>query len=888
MTDRLEEALALYLTFDAQRESREEFLDRHDEFRDLLEPMFDDPDQALEPEHEDDSGRRLGDFRIVCELGRGGMGVVYEARQVSLDRRVALKVLAAHMTLHPTAVARFKSEALTAARLDHPNIVDIYSVGSEGDYHYFAMERVDGLPLDEHFAEPPDDPTELVRCLVQIAQALHSAHLAGVLHRDVKPSNILVGRDGVAKLTDFGLAREQGLPSLTATGEFAGTPYYVSPEQAVGAGDLDARTDVFSLGATMFELLTGHRPFEGSHSQEVLGKILRRDPVDPRQHNPRVPADLAAITLKALEKDRGRRYATAQALADDLKAFLGGNAVQARQLTRTGRVLRWARRNPLVAGLSTALAAFLIGGAAWILVQNAQLRETLRELRELSDIRVVSRLNGDRFRVAAARQEDAVALGAWLESSEQVVARSAQHRANLAELRARAEPYDPTVAARDRESHPDFALLTRVQRLIATGKRVLSELEGQPAAADRAGRLRRCREHIDKLCRLERDLEQRVGTRRTYTFRDTADQWVHDALRDLVDALDELEGEPWGTRSMVRRWRDNLLSAEQQCHHDHRGDWERVIAEVASDPRYAKLPLVPQFGLVPLGPDPESGLQEFAYPAAGAIPKRDARNRLVCTDDMALVFVLVPGGSFLMGAQLPDDVHIDGEECRDRFAGEMEGPVHEVRLEPFLLSKYEMTQAQWRALTGREPSEHRAGTYSFGRWNTLGQPVETIAWEHADEVLRQHGLLLPSEEQWEYAARAGTRTAWYRVMGVPRDFALVFNFADGRIKRELPGVRSAHALDDADDGYAGLAPIGSFPPNPFGFHEMLGNIGEWTGSAYHRYGAKSGHRILRVIRGGCFYDPIPSLRCSARMPYRMQDRASEFGVRPARALQVAR
>ncbi|HKE01172.1 MAG TPA: protein kinase, partial [Planctomycetota bacterium] len=312
-----------------------------------------------------DVPRRLGDFEIRREIGRGGMGVVYEAEQVSLRRTVALKVLPAHLTLHRAAVDRFRREALAAARLAHPSIVEVFSVGQEGDVHFFAMELVRGAPLDRLIEETkrgerPRDPVETaVRLVALVADALEHAHRHGVVHRDVKPSNILVRPDGTPVLTDFGLAREEGWPSITRTGEFAGTPYYVSPEQALARrGGIDHRTDVFSLGVTLYECLTLERPFVGETSQEVLGRILTKEPVDPQKRNPELAGDLATIVMKSLEKDPGRRYATAAAMADDLRAFLEYRPIAAKPVGPATRVRRWTRREPAQAAL---VAVLLVG-----------------------------------------------------------------------------------------------------------------------------------------------------------------------------------------------------------------------------------------------------------------------------------------------------------------------------------------------------------------------------------------------------------------------------------------------------------------------------------------------------------------------------------------------
>ncbi|MBI3843890.1 MAG: SUMF1/EgtB/PvdO family nonheme iron enzyme [Planctomycetes bacterium] len=369
----------------------------------LISLVFDGAETRVTPPSildwpRDGARKILGDFRILREIGRGGMGVVYAAEQISLHRIVALKVLSAHLTLQQTAIQRFHREALLAARLRHDGIVEVLTVGEQADAYYFAMEFIEGSPLDKVIAKiRSDHPTELhgtligaaiaatmqragnesglderrreyrlptsawnrpysevvCRIIVQVAEALDHAHLAGVIHRDVKPSNILIKEDGTAVLTDFGLARETGLPSLTYVGEFAGTPYYVSPEQALaGRSKLDHRTDIYSLGVTLFELLTLEVPFNGDSIQEVLGKIVAKEPQSPKKLNPLLPGDLVTIVLKAIEKDPDQRYCSAGDLASDLQAFLEYRPIAARSSGPLTRIRKWARRNPLVAILA--------------------------------------------------------------------------------------------------------------------------------------------------------------------------------------------------------------------------------------------------------------------------------------------------------------------------------------------------------------------------------------------------------------------------------------------------------------------------------------------------------------------------------------------------------
>jgi serine/threonine protein kinase len=352
-------------------------------------------------------GKRLGDFEVVRELGRGGMGVVYEARQVSLNRQVALKVLAGGLGLTPKAVQRFHREAEAAAKLYHTNIVPVYATGEHDGTHFYAMELIDGSSLDlvirqmRHATadQPPPDPTApeaaaalgttgpyappatatpfaggtslssggqyfdtVARLVADVADALEHAHKNGVIHRDIKPSNLLLSQAGRLSVNDFGLARVLEQPGVTLSGEFVGTPAYMSPEQvAAGRVPLDQRTDIYSLGATLYELLTLEPPFRGRSRDEVLGQIVQKDPRPPRKLNKKAPVDLETICLKCLEKDPDRRYQTAGAMAEDLRRYVNRFAIAARRPGPVTRLRKWLRRNPaLAASIACALAAAVI------------------------------------------------------------------------------------------------------------------------------------------------------------------------------------------------------------------------------------------------------------------------------------------------------------------------------------------------------------------------------------------------------------------------------------------------------------------------------------------------------------------------------------------------
>jgi WD40 repeat protein/serine/threonine protein kinase len=395
---------------------------------------------------------RLGDYRILREVGRGGMGIVYEAEQISLGRHVALKVLPGHALLDPRHLARFQREAKAAARLHHTNIVPVYGVGEDAGLHYYVMQFIQGLGVDEVLAElrrlrragpapagretdsgratpsgrgaevsaaqvaqalltgefapgsapasggrqPPGASSHqgadascvpvppaavhlpgqsegsslsesgraywysIARIGIQVAEALAYAHGQGILHRDIKPSNLLLDTQGTVWVTDFGLAKTAGSEDLTHPGDIVGTVRYLAPERFEAKAD--ARSDVYALGLTLYELLALRPAFDETDRNKLVAQVMRAEPPRPRQLNPEVPRDLETVVLKALERDPERRYETAQALADDLKRFVEDRPIRARRVGAAERLGRWCRRNPLVAGLTAAVAFALLAG----------------------------------------------------------------------------------------------------------------------------------------------------------------------------------------------------------------------------------------------------------------------------------------------------------------------------------------------------------------------------------------------------------------------------------------------------------------------------------------------------------------------------------------------
>ncbi|MBK7644803.1 MAG: protein kinase [Planctomycetes bacterium] len=633
----------------------------------------------------------LAGYRLLRRIGEGGMGLVWEAQDPKLQRRVALKMIRPEQLWFPGARERFRREVDATVRLQHPGIVPVHAVGEEGGVPFYTMELLDGCTLAEVLralegrdpaqltgadlaraidaAVPPREGQERGRggavfegswvaaCVLiarQVAEALEHAHGRGLVHRDVKPSNIAITRAGRAMLLDFGLARDPQADRMTRTGGQPGSLPYMSPEQAAGERVVDARSDIYSLGLVLQELLTLSPMFEEESQEAMRRRILAGDLASPRARNRGVPRELEIVCRVATAREPGARYATAEDFAIDLGNVLAQRRIEACSPGALLALVRWIERHPRVsAALLTAvpLALASLGALAW--TQKRGRDEVLR----LADVRRLADLDRDAHQLWPALPARVPDQERWLARAEDLLSRSTEHEAALAAL------------------------------------------ERAPGAQQTA--------------------------EGAWQFASTEELWRHDTLAELVQGLAGIREPAHGLIADVRARLAFARSIEERSRTgaEARKLWDeavRSIADRSQCPAYEGLALAPQLGLLPIGRDKDSALWEFAHLASGAPAERDSDGKLVLKPETGFVLVLVPGGRFRMGSPTdPDDPD------RDKQASEDESPAHEVELAPYFLSKYVATIAQWERLSGKPQTD--SPEISAGPL----YPASNISWEEA-------------------------------------------------------------------------------------------------------------------------------------------------------------
>ena len=881
------------------------------------------------------------------QIAAGGMGTIERMFDQDLGRHIARKVIkesgtdpvSKGPTVDDVALGRFLEEAQVTGQLDHPAIVPVHEMGVDGGGRvYFAMKLVRGETLRWVISRVHDRSdaewtlTRAISLLLRVCEAMRYAHAKGVIHRDLKPTNVMVGRFDEVYVMDWGLARVIGRadshdlrwknpptpatghlrsmrqevaeagdsPLLTMDGLVVGTPSYMPLEQAEGrVDDIDPRSDVYSLGAILYEILVGQPPYlrDGmvATPRTVLRWVLDGPPEPIHKLMPEVPQELVAICEKAMSRRKGDRYPDVTEMARDLRAFQDVRVVRAYRTGPLAELTKWAQRNRAAAVALAALFAVVAVTASYFYVQREQLIRDAHQLLEARlerDSRELIAEADAGWTIAPSEVED---MRRWLAWAGEVTSHLPKLRAELDEIRDAAPPYSDAVRQIDATAHPDSEELTsRRERRRLFAESLADARRGLASDVLDAGRRDKAEEALAILPGELAFLDARIGRltwiverRRTANLPDEDLQRRHDRLTRLVDQLERLadaeHGEIERVTDLVRRasaLREGSVVAAEQA-------WAEAIADIRASERYGRLVIRPQLGLIPIGEDPRSGMWEFVHVLSGDAPTRNADGELQVRPETGVVLVLMPGGEFLIGAQ-PDPT----KPNYDSDARDAEQPVRRVRLDPFFIGKYELTQAQWRRAAGRNPSGWFAGLSARGvsRRITSTHPVENMPWSEAARVLRDWGLELPTEAQLEYATRAGRETAFW-TGGDFDEIAPRVNHAD----RSVLGMMRPDEPPRHHDGYALHAPVDAFGPNGFGLYHVLGNVWEWCRDAYcsdydgaeFRPGdgeLRTDLRLGRIIRGGGFTSSALDLRCATRRRQAPATPDRDIGVRAVRAL----
>ncbi len=847
----------------------------------------------------------FADYEIdPSPIAEGGMGTIFALRDRALRRALAMKVLrVSESRADQRLVERFLDEARITSQLDHPGIVPVHEMGIDASGRpYFTMKRVHGQTFERVLERVVAGDAEWTQAralgvLQRVCEAVAFAHKRGVVHRDLKPSNVMVGDFGEVYVMDWGLARVVNGESMfaesevdsarhgaarepdddvklsTQYGDVLGTPAYMAPEQALGKHDEVGRhSDAYAIGAMLYQLLAGFPPYSDDRgmpaSRVVLARVVAGPPRQLQGLARNAPAELIAICERAMERELPRRYPDVAKMSEDLSDFLGGRVVHAYETGAWAEARKWVRRNRSLTAALLGAVVLLIGGAvtsatfAFEAKRNAE-TAARNESRAL-----------DQERLATQRASDLLSLSTIQD---------------LQELVARANELWP--------AHPE--MIPAFEQWLKDARQLV---EGRPADAARRIKARpSLQQHMSTLAQLrQRALPAGPSAVNAgLVFSDDDDRWWYGQLSRLVADLEALQDPTTGLFSegisaehgwgVIRRYRFAQSIIQRSIDGPEAARrWIEAIDAVARSPLYGILRLHPQLGLLPIGPDPQSGLWEFAHTQTGEPAVRGVDGRLSVTCDTGLVFVLLPAGTFWMGDQSSDP---HGQNY-DPHAEPREGPIHVVSLDAFFLSKYEMTQGQWLHVTGRNPSVYVADNFNV-EWNAQGKgwsalhPVEQVSWIDCNRRMNELGLSLPTEAQWEYGCRAGTASVYWSG-DAPETLQDVGNVQDAF--GGLHGGRKGVPFETWNDGNTIHAEVGSYRANPFGLHDVHGNVEEWCrdfGPYAEPTRAGDGERTgastrFHGVRSGSFPEFAVNARSAFRDSAAEDYRGRAYGLRPAK------
>jgi formylglycine-generating enzyme required for sulfatase activity len=727
-------------------------------------PLAAEGDTGLLPGYPDVPG-----YEILGPLGVGGMGVVYRARQVKANRLVALKMIKAGAGASDEQLQRFRVEAEAVARLQHPHIVQIYEVGEAEGKPFFALEFVEGGSLDRKLNGTPLPGRRAAQLVQKLAEAMHAAHERGIIHRDLKPQNVLLTADGQPKVTDFGLAKFlDGEPgafaagSQTQSGAVLGTPSYMAPEQALGQRQkLGPATDVYALGAILYELLTGRPPFRAAEMLDTLYQVANEEPVPPTRLQPQVPRDLETICLKCLQKESGKRYDSAEELANDLRRFQAGEPIRARPVGTVERTWKWARRHPALAALLGVVLLALVG------------------------LTVLSAVALDREQKARQEADKARKARDFLASIF-----------DLSELEKKQGTFSP------------FQLLDRAEQ------RIPMEFADHPEL------------RADLLATLE---DARTGLGAPAAM--------------LLEVRGAVELRP--RKGAARQAARNVLLLP--------GDRLSLAADA-----HVRLVILSDLHQEWLAPGREATVGRKGCAPGEAVGRR--------SQEIMMTFVRLPKGTFYMGG-----------------GGGKSGKKTEIK-EDFEIAVHAVTQGQWQAVMGNNPSTFSRQGSNQGSVSGISEeelklfPVEMVSWDDAQEFIKKlnekervrgYVYRLPTEAEWEYACRGGATSEQ------ECSYHFYFDKPSNDLSSDQANFNGNYPAGKAAKGkYLGRPTrVGSYPPNKLGLYDMHGNLWQWTSTA---------EGSDRVDRGGSWSHEGTDCQAALRDSDAPTLRSSLLGFRLAR------
>ncbi|MFT7667679.1 MAG: sulfatase activating formylglycine-generating enzyme [Planctomycetota bacterium] len=872
-------------------------------------------------------------YKVVEELARGAMGAIVRVTDTDLGRDLAMKVMLARTTVGkdgvmrrvpPAAVARFVEEARITGRLEHPGIPTVHDFGvdSEGNF-YFTMPWVRGETLGDVLASERQgqsgwDRTRVLGLIVQVCDALGYAHSEQVIHRDIKPRNVMVGEFGEVLVMDWGLARdragkeapdvhlatpdgEDATPVMTRDGVVIGTPCYMSPEQAHGdVYRIGPQTDVYAVGAMLYELLIGHPPYAGIGSKTPAHGIVRMvqqgPPPEALADKHDVPPELVAICQRAMAREKEDRFADVGALGRELRAFLEGRVVASYATGAWVEFRKWVGRNRWVAALAASLLLVSAVGVLRVAsVERARRLDTEREL----EVKLASELLLAAEELGPISAEYVEVREDWLASAKRLFETLAQQEMLLAAFES-----EHSGAARKAISIPDPLLVQQAESYRGTLLGLWGDLLPKKVSALTDPAMSKFTDRnllkIDawqyELPRLNTEVARYDWERanlRASGYEDALLDRDHAYLWNHTQNIKRLGHPTEGAALVVEKELRLARNLAEKTIVDFATEWEIAIGSIqdaSSCPLYEGFALAPQVGLVPLGRN-EAGLWEFWHHLSGGQPEVNGDAIYEITPETGMVFILVPGGSRFIGAQSSDSEganFVSSDLLKSGRLSPEEDPVRAPLLTPFFMSKYEMTQAQWFRLVGRNSSTRYSGTsLSNGEVMLPTNPVENLSRTECLDALGLWGLGLPTEAQWEVAARASTSWAyWWGNVWPPPPSSSNFYDKTLRIGRGEKGIE-----DLANDGFAYHVPVDTFGQNPWGFHHILGNVSEWCRDWYGdncstaELVSETGELIPNysdrgVVRGGSYRSYGEYHRVSRRESVALGGRGFDTGVRP--------